>query len=265
MNTGNFIKSNIIIFSAAQMVGDKEFKVISRGTYDALVQQAFEAFALTTYFDEQRKDIPLNGGLVYNLPDDCFNVKGIYIFTGDICNITSSRKLWWKRNYFTKGNGYIADNKGNNLNDPFFENNSGSRQYGQQAFSRLNQGDVNNTLFYNFQQGTLMISSACIGLGSKLHIYYNGTGCPIGEAPIIPIYLRTAMEDYVTEAALRIRMASDADPRRWQYLQSVYDKRLNAPYTGSWEKAQYLVKNMNSSQRADLYEYLGRGAWANGF
>lgn len=266
MNTGSYIKSDIIVFSAAEMVGDKEFKVISRGTYNALIQEAFETLALSTYFDEKRKDIPLNGGLVYDLPDDCFNVKNIFIFSGDICDITSSSKVYWKRNYFTEGKGYIANDKGGTNNtDPFFDSHlRGTKEYGNQVFARL-QGNVNNTFFYNLQQGKLMLSSSCLNAGNKLHIHYHGTGCPIGEAPIIPIYLRIAMQDYVTEAALRIRMANDADPRRWQSLWNVYDQRLNKPYTGSWERAQYHIKTMNTSQRDELAEYLGRGAWASGF
>lgn len=268
MNTGAYISPSVILSSAAIMVGDREFKALPIGFYNIVIQQAFERLALDTYFDEKRKDIDLNGSLVHQLPSDCFNVKNVYVFSGNICDITSSRKVYWKRNYYTQGNGFIANDKGGtNNHDPFYDNSlRGTKEYGNQLYARVSEVEnVKNTLYYNFQMGNIMISSECLSAGQKLHIHYNGTGCAIDEAPIIPVYLRQAMEDYVTEAALRARMANDSDPRRWQSLWSIYNKRLNDPYTGSWEKAEYMVKNLNSSQREELYTYLGRGAWASGF
>lgn len=248
------------------MVGDREFKVLPIGFYRGLIQEAFERLAIDTYFDEKRKDIPLDGGIVYELPNDCFNVKNVYIFSGDICDITKCRKVYWKRNYYAQGKGFIAnDQGGRNEFDPFNDSHlRGSHEYGNQLFIRDGR-DVRNELFYNFQMGNIMLSFSCISAGQKLHIHYNGTGCAIDEAPIIPTYLRTAMQDYVTEAALRAMIANSSDPRKWQSLWQVYDKRLNAPYTGSWEKAEYIVKNMDSSQRDELNIYLGRGAWSSGF
>jgi hypothetical protein len=267
MNANSYIPPSVINSSAAIMVGDREFKVFPIGFYNILLQEAFERLALDTYFDVKRANIPLDGGLVYELPKDCFNVKNVYIFSGDICDITGSRKVYWKRNYYTQGNGFIANDRGgSNWPDPFYGNNlRGSHQYGNQLTVRLDERDVVNNLFYNFQMGNIMLSSSCLNAGQSLHIEYNGTGCAIDEAPIIPVFLRTAMQDYVTEAALRARMANSEDVRRWQAIWTVYDKRLNHPYTGSWEKAEYMVKNMNSSQREELNEYLGRPAFASGF
>jgi hypothetical protein len=267
MNTSVYVKPSIITSSAAVMAGDKEFKAMPIGFYNGLIQEGFERLALDTFFDERTANITLDGGLVYDLPPGCFNVKNIYVFTGDICNPSNSRKVYWKRNYYTQGKGFIAnDTGGSNSPDPFFGNPTrGSHEYGNQLTVRMDEREVTNNLFYNFQMGNLMISSSCLSAGQKLHIEYNGTGCAIDEIPIIPVFLRTAMQDYVTEGALRARMANTEDPRRWQFLWSVYDKRLNQPYEGSWEKAEYMVKNMNSSQREELNMYLGRGGWASGF
>lgn len=268
MNTSVYIQPTIITSSAAIMAGDREFKIFPIGFYNSLIQEGFERLALNTFFDERTHDITLNAGLIYDLPPGCFNVKNIYVFSGDICNITDSRKVYWKRNYYTRGNGFIANDKGgSNWPDPFFTNSTrgGVHEYGNQVTINLDERNVLGNLFYNFQMGHLMISSSCISSGQKLHIEYNGTGCAIDELPIIPVFLRTAMQDYVTEAAIRARMANSEDPRRWQSLWQVYDKRLNAPYTGSLEQAEYMVKNMNSSQREELNMYLGRAAYASGF
>ncbi|HHT9135889.1 MAG TPA: hypothetical protein ACFYEK_01450 [Candidatus Wunengus sp. YC60] len=248
------------------MVGDRDYKTLSRGFYYALIQQAFEKLALDTYFDEKREDFDLPDSLTIPLPETCFNVKNVYMFQGNICDVTSSKKVYWKRNYFTKGNGYIANDKGNhNAGDPFYDNHGDDVHFhGDQTYARFN-GNVEHRLFYNIQQGNIMFSSSCKNHG-KVHIHYNGSGCKIGDAPIIPIFLRTAMEDFVTEAALRFKMANDpTNYKMWRDLQSEYKSRLLAPYTGSWEQAEYRVKTLNSSQREELKEYLGRGAWASGF
>lgn len=272
MNTGNFISPDIILFNAAAMAGDKDYRVIPRGFYLALIQEAFEALALDTFFDERRDnyDFP-NDSLTLPLPPTCFNVKNIYLFSGNICDISSSKKVYWKRNYYTQGNGYLANDKGNhNQNDPFYDNHgSGIHVHGDQSFARLGD-NVETRLFYNIQAGNLMLSSSCRGQGNKVHIHYNGSGCAIGDAPIIPIYLRTAMEDYVIEAAMRFRMANDpVNARTWQSLWKVYEQRLNKDATygfgGSWQAAEYRVKNLNSSQRQELAEYLSRGGWGTGF
>lgn len=267
MNTNNYVAPEILLSKAAIMVGDREFKNLPVGFYHALIQQAFEKLALHTFFDEKRANIPLDGGLVYSLPVDCFNVKDVYIFTGTICEIAASRKVWWKRNYFTEGVGYIANDTGRNFRDPFYNrhDNWNSKNAIEHLPGRQNGIGVNNELFYNFQMGNIMLSSSCLAAGQNLHIHYNGTGCPIGEAPIIPIYLREVMEDYVITEALLARMANDTgDIRKWQSLYQTHSVKLNTPYTGSWDRAELIVKSMNSSQRESLKEYLGRSAWMSG-
>lgn len=266
MNTGNYLAPEIVISTAAAMCGDRDYRVLSRGFYMSLIQNAFESLALDTFFDEKREDFDLPESLTLPLPETCFNVKNVYMFEGTICDISQSRKVYWKRNYYTQGHGYIANDKGNrNFNDPFYDNHGDDvHYYGQQTYSRLN-GNVESRLYYNIQQGNIMFSSTCRGKG-KVHLHYNGTGCKIGDAPIIPVFLRTAMEDYVTEAALRFRMANDpVNFKQWQVLWATYERRLNAPYTGSWEKAEYRIKTMSSSESEELKEYLSRPAAGSGF
>ena len=263
MNTNSYIQPSIIISKAAIMVGDRDFKSLGLPFYNVLVQQAFEKLAINTFFDEKRANIKLDGQLVHDLPTDCFNVKNVYIFSGSICDVATSKKVWWKRNYYTQGNGFIANDRGNNnRNDPFYDNRTQFHRYGQEVAIRMD-GSVNSALFYNFQMGKIMLSSSCLMAGESLHIHYNGTGCPVDEAPIIPVFLREAMEDYVITEALLARMANDAgDIRKWQALYQVHNAKLSHPYEGSWARAELAVKSMNSSQRNELAEYLSRGAWS---
>lgn len=243
------------------MVDDIEYRSAPKGFYTSMVQKALEELGMDTFFDERREsfDMP-EESLTLPLPKGCFNVKNIYLFNGNECNISNSIKVYWKRNYFTRGNGYIANDKFNNTMDPFYTDHFG---VATQVNKNLIRYDTQQSakFFYNIQMGNLMLSSYCRGVANKVMIHYNGTGCDLGDVPFIPVFLRTAVEDYVIEAILRVKMAKD---RAWKDLWAIYEHRLRQPYDGSWEKAETRIKMMNSSQRNELFEYLGRGAWADG-
>ena len=265
MVNANYISPNDILSIATISAGDIDYKILPKGFYTSLIQKAIEGLAIDTFFQEMRESFDIPENLVLPLPRGCFNVKNIYIFSGDECNIGQSHKVWWKRNYFTKGQGYIANDKGNNGNDPFFDSHNDNMSYANKNLVRAGGNTTDNVLFYNIQMGDLMLSSSCRSAGTKVHIHYNGTGGEIGEAPIIPVFLREAVEDYVTEAALRMRMAKEpATARNWLPLWQIYEGRLNKPYDGSWAKAEYRVKTLNQSQREEMKEFWGRNGWSKG-
>lgn len=266
MNTNTYISATELLSSVLPKIGDKEMKNNSKGFYISLVQQAMEALAITSFFDERYEpfDFPA-GTLTLPLPKGCFNIRGIWLFNGNDCVYTDSMKVWWKRNYYTKGTGYIANDKGYNRSDPFYGNHMLTNNR-DPSLIRANQLiDVNNRFFYNIQGGNIMFSSSCAAAANKVMICYNGTGCDIDEVPIIPVFLRTAIQDYVIVQALLVRIAEESDARKWQALLNYYDAKLNKPFDGSWAEAEYAVKSLNTSQRNDLHEYLSHGAWSNGF
>ncbi len=268
MDTGTYVSPDEILSIVLPSVGDRDMSLYPQGFYHGLIQKALEAVALDTFFQTLHHDyfdFDWNS-LSAPLPDGCFNTRAVYIFNGDHCNYEKSIKLWWKRNYYTKGKGYIANDKGNNFEDPFMTHRGfATTNRNKQLIHEDQEGalSVNQKYFYNIQLGKLMVSSFCKGQGNGVHIVYNGTGCKIGDLPIIPIFLRTVIEDYVCEAVLRMRMA-EAGPRNLQSLHALYDGRLNAPYDGSLSKARQMVIRLNSSQKADLKEYLSRPAFGIG-
>lgn len=267
MNTGHYITPDSVLFTAAAMAGDKDFKVIPKGFYLSLIQDAFRELTIASFFAEQRAELDFpHDSLTIQLPSDCFDIKNVYIFNGDLCTTENSRKVWWKRNYFTKGNGFIANDKGKNNHDPFYQNHSTLSQ--DKSLIRYDHREgVNDVLYYNIQMGNMMFSSSCRAAGTKIHIHYSGTGGSVLDAPIIPIIFKPAIEDFVTEAALRYRMANEPSmARNWMAMQQLYDRRLDKEgMNGSWFSAKMKAKSMNSSQRNELAEYLGRGAWSSGF
>ena len=267
MNTGNYITPETILFTASAMCGDKDLKAMPRGFYMSLIQDAFEELNMTSFFAEQREDFdfPMDN-LTLPLPKGCMDVMNVYVYSGAECNPHNSRKIYWKRNYFTHGGpGYIANDKGRNERDPFMAHHT-SLNNDKSLIRFDDRQNVNQALYYNIQMGNIMFSSSCKNAGNKIHIHYHGVGGDITEAPIIPRYFKQAIEDYVTEAALRFRMANEPSmARQWQGMQQLYEKRLNKEgMFGSWFNAIQMVRDMNTSQRNELSEYLGRGGWASG-
>ena len=269
--TGNYITVDDALFKIAGFAGDLGFRAAPKGFYVQLIADAFEQLNMDSFFMEGNADFDMpSEHLTIQLPKDCFNLRGVYIFTGDICNIQVSRKVWHKRNYYTQGNGYIANRTGQNTNDPYYLNDSLTRNGRTKDNTDLihynNGSNVNNTLFYNVQNGNLMLSASCRGAGNKVHLHYNSTGCEVGEAPIIPSFYKSAIEDFATEAALRFRMANEPEnAKTFMAMQQMYERRLDKDgFNGSWHKAVSKAKNMSTAEASDLKIYLGKAAWATG-
>jgi hypothetical protein len=267
----SFVTVNEILSDVLKQVDDERYEINSRGYYISLVQQALEGLAFDTFFDIKHEDFEFpKDELRLEMPIGSFNVRHIYIYNGDKCVISNAQKVWWKRHYYPakKGNGYFADNRGNNSRDPFFpSNNFNVRDANGLIISPSQQSTVDHSYYYNIQNGEIMFSSACRTF-SKVHVEFNGTGCEIGDLPIIPMFLREAVQDFTTEATLRIRMARP-DGKQWGGLWQIYAKRLNRDTeyglgTGSWQRASYRVKTLSASKRADFGEYYGRWAYEAG-
>lgn len=263
----SFLTVNEILADVLKLVDDERMEFNNKGHYVSQIQQALEGLSFDTFFDERTEDFPFpKEELKLAMPIGTFNLKDIFLFTGNTCDITRSQKVWWKKNYFTNGNGYFADNKGNNTNDPFFPSNilrRNDRLPGTNLLRRTSS--VEHTYFYNIQNGIIMFSSICRNF-PMVHLVYNGTGCDIGVAPIIPQFLREAVLDFVCEYSFRIKLAKDKSAA---YLWQMYDKRLNrdGQYglgVGSWYRAEHRVKTMSASERSDFFEYIGRGEWQSG-
>lgn len=267
MTTDTYISPDIILSTVLPKVGDKEMKNNSKGLYISIIQKAMEELAIDTFFDERHEDFPFPvANLTLQMPKGCFNIKGIYLFNGTECDISNSINVYWKRDYFTKGNGYIAHDKGFNGHDPFYGNHSLDRRVAGDStvISPRQMPNVNEAYFYNIQNGNIMFSSSCRKAAQRVFIQYSGTGCAIDDIPVIPVFLRTAIEEYTIVQILLMRIAEESDPRKWQSLLSYYETRLRDPRNGSWQEAEYRVKTMHSAQRDNLKTYLSRGAWSKG-
>lgn len=260
----NFVTVNEILSDVLKLVDDERYETNSKGYYVSLIQQALEELSFDTFFDERTAnfDFPTDS-LCLEMPIGSFNIKHIYLFSGSECDIINSQKVWWKKNYFTRGNGYFADNKGNNNNDPFFPSDGHGKRINS-IYSKNVRESVENHYYYNIQNGLIMFSSKC-RVFPKVHVMFNGTGCDLGEIPIIPLFLREAVKLFVVEYTFAIKSAKP-DGKQWISLWQLYSQKLNREGIGegTWYRAIDRVRSMSNSERDDLFEYLNRNAWQQG-
>ena len=256
----NMISPGEILSDVLKQCNDESFKDNSRGYYTSLIQQALQELAFDTFFDERTETLAVPGNLNVEMPKGAFNIRQLYLYNGTECNIENSQNIYWKRNYYTKGNGYLARDKGFNNNDPFYNNRTVGR-HDDANLRRVNSthSSITQSYFYNVQNGIIMLSQSCKRF-ENIAIVFNGTGADIGDVPFIPQLYREAIKMWVLDSALKVKMATatPAEFNRWQTLWSINDKLLRKPYTGAWEEAQVRAKSIDAKQREDLKEYLGR-------
>lgn len=264
----NYIAPDIILADVIKLVDDEGYLWNTKGWYISQIQQCLSDLAFETYFDV--RDTVVRGevwkdSLRFPMPQGAFNIRQIYAFNGEECNIQNAANVYWKRNYITRGNGYLARHRGSqNGNDPFYPGGSGPTV--RRAYEDRNKyaSSESGLYFYNIQNGYVMLSASCRNF-ENIFIVFNGTGCDIGEVPFIPEQFRNVTKDFVAETALRLRMAQD-DNAKWNRLWSIYDRNLNrheyhGDYKGSWYKAELFAKSLDNAAREAIKEYMSKGGW----
>lgn len=256
----DYLSADNMLASVVRLCQDPETKKIPKGRYVSLLHRALQELSFDTFFNIKRFDEPVPECLYFDMPAGTFSVKEVYVYNGEVCNIRTAQKLWYKPNYYTRGNGFFAKNRGNNnIIDPFYPSNSDMvRDPRTQEMVRV--PDVSDgLLWYNVENGQMMVSPAAKNY-QKIHVVAHGTICPFGEAPLIPPYFQEAVEDFVCEFATRELIGVDG--QLYLVMNREYQRRLDYHgYNGSWHKAKTRIKNMSKGERADFYEYLQRWSW----
>jgi len=257
----NMISPEEILADVLRLANDESFKDSSKGYYLSLIQQALQELAFDTFFDVRTEFFDFPENLNLPMPLGAFNIREMYLYNGTECNFDTAQNVYWKRNYFTKGNGGLSRDRGtNNSRDPFFQNRRLSN--GNPSLRRVDSAisSVNSVYYYNVQNGMIMFSSNARVFG-KVAVVFNGTGGDIGETPFIPQFLREAVKGWMLDPIYRIKMAMSeggADFSKWQTLWSMNNDQLRKPYTGTWETAELRIKSMDSKAREDMKEYMSR-------
>jgi len=235
---------NQILADVLLEVNDEDTKTFNKGWYISQIQQVMEELSFDTFFHELFLDFafPNSNSLRLKIPKGAFNVKNIFLFNGDNCEVDAMKNVYIKRGYFTRGEnkGTMMNKKG--IQDPFIGGYSDG-------------GDV---YFASMQNGYIYFSEACAGY-ETVRIYFNGIFGDIGDAPSIPRHFRQVVKAWVVLQVYRIMMSRI--PRTYAPLYDRMERKLYRPFDGLWDTAQLRVKAIDSKFRKDMGEYLSRGNW----
>lgn len=257
----DYLSIDNIVGSVVQNLDDESTNKIHKGRYVSFVQKALQELSFDTFFNRKRMDFIMPHDLRIELPAGTFSVAEVYAYNGDECNIKNAQKLWYKENYFTRGNGFFAKNRGSQeTKDPYYPSDgSFVRDIETNSLVRRAGEIAKESLYYSVENGILMISSAALRW-QKLHVVASGSICPIGEVPMVPPFFEEAVIDFACEAACRQLMPRL--PQIYVGLHQIYDARLGRNnYGGSWYQANKRIKRMSKGQRNDWNEYYSRWSW----
>lgn len=242
----NFVTVNEILADVLSVVDDENFNLRSRGYYTSQIQQALEELAIESFFDHRTVTVKIPEDLRIEIPKGTFNLKNMYLFNGDECNIETSTPVYLKKNFINapSGNGYVANNKGRNDRDRFHKDS-------------FREENPSNLFFYGIQNGMIMLSSSCKSY-ENLFIELNGLGQELDDLPIIPIFLRQAVKDYVAIKVLQVKIAKVpmAEYNRWLSILNVHKESKGNDFTGSWMEAQRRVRRLDDKARRDIKNYM---------
>lgn len=241
----DYVTPDEIIADTVLFVDDEEFRLASKGFYISQIQQALQELSFDTFFDKKADAFDIPENLRLEMPLGMFNIRQMYLFNGDKCDIANAQNIYHKRNFINGGrSGSVSRSKSNSSGDLF----------------HASRGSDSSVYYYNIHNGYIMFSSNCSSY-QKIFIDYNGTGGAVGEQPIIPLYLREAVKGFVVDISLKLRIAKSKkaeELNKWKTLWSMNDNTFSDPYDGSWAKAKKRVNAMGSKSKEDLTEYLRR-------
>ena len=250
MTANDFVSIDHILADVTATVNDMDFKKgFSKGWYISRIQDAMQELSFDTYWLKVQQDIEMPENCQLKMPKNVFNVREIYLYSGEICNPANSQVVYWKRlfNNTSSGEGYTAKVKddGSNSGDAFLPN--------QRYFTKNTNGFWGPKYYYNVMNGLLMFSKDCNSF-PYVRIIYNGMGVENGDMPIIPRFFERAVVDYVEERFYNAMKSRD--PRTYRGLWTDSFNRLNDFRTGSWSKAKKRIKSMDSQEKESMEEYI---------
>ena len=238
--SNGYVSPDEIFSEVTMMIGDEPAKELSYGFYMGSMQKALSELAFDTYFDQRAWSTPITD-LTLEMPNGLWNIEQVFVFNGDDCSASNMANVYQARGFTRYAKGTFKEQRGI-MRDPLME----STTY-----------HAGSLLFYNTLSPYIMLSDACAGY-QNLMLRYRGMGCVIGEAPIIPAYLRQAVTDYCVFTALKVLKARGIavaagllqDVKRDLYAG-------NGPMDpGSWLAAKRRVQTVDIKAKNDYAKYM---------
>jgi hypothetical protein len=260
-----FLSPNEILSEVLMYTDEVGYKNVTKGFIISQMNKCMKALSYGTFFNEVHKGFEIPANRQIEIPYGVFNIKQMYLYNGDQCNIgQNTANVYWKRNYFTGGGaGYASRNKGNNGNngnDPFYTDYTPTQPQDRHG-SRVNTPGTGlpNSLFYYGESNGVITLSENTSVYSKLLIKFNGIWQIDQDKKCIPDSFQEVLVDWCTESVLRVKAIKDPRNFRGSHMDAVM--RLGhkpRTYTGSWYEAERRATSMGDKKKEDLKEYLSR-------
>jgi hypothetical protein len=253
MNSNDFVSIDHLIAEVTVTVNDAEFKGgFSKGWYQSRIQDALQELSFDTFWLKVTHDFVIPENCRIPMPANVFNLREIYLYSGEFCNPVNTQNVYWKRLFDNSysGKGYTAKVKddGSNSADIYQPN--------QRALTHNMQGFYGPKFYYNISDDLpkfIMLSRECLSF-PYLRMRFNGMGVPNGDLPIVPRFFERAVVDYVKMKfydAMKSR-----DPRVYRALWSDAKDDVENLITGSWNKAKKRIKSMDTAEKESMEEYI---------
>lgn len=251
MNSRDLINLEAVLAEILVSVNDEELRSgFSRGWYTSRIQESLEEISFSIFYKEITKDITdydwTTDGYIVDYPEGCMDVKEIYLFNGDCCEIETSVPVLWKRLFNRTGKkvgGTALIVEGATNNHPHYQSG----------------GDKGSIFYANLVDGTIHFSTSCSSYNG-IRIVYSGVDSKYGEVPRIPLFLRKYVRDYVIERFYFSMLVRDK--AYYMSLWSIADQALHGDGTrrkrGSLKDAKKFVSSMNTFERQSLLTYLSQ-------
>jgi hypothetical protein len=234
--TPDQIKADVL-----RLVDDEEERELNPGFYTSQIQQALDELGYDTFFYEVYKDLDVPDNLSIKMPSGCFNIRNVYLFSGDCCEVEDMQNVYWKKNYKTRGSGksYTANNKSGNY-DHFIDSPSSET----------------DLYYFNVNNGYIELSSNCTSYDT-IRIQFNGLNTAIGEVPLVPREFRATVISWVAERVFAVLKGRDPKKYRQLWLDE-YNRLYSNPYDGLWAKAIQRSKRLDTKYMNDMKEYMSK-------
>lgn len=249
MDSNDFITVDEILADVLGTTNDENMRKKNKGWYVSQIQQALEDLAFDTFFDERVWDVRYPSNNVLPLDKGMFNVRHIYLYNGQCGSMNAKANVHWKKNLSLArdGESFAAHQMTSGESDIDF------------IYPRT--ASIPGKLYMaEIQNGNIMFSPNC-SAKEWVRIIANGMGCDIGDVPFIPRILRQATKDYAVYRFFRDMKNKDRRDHIGAYQESerdLYGNRNGRGYMGSWGEAESRIKSMNTWEKNEMKEYLGR-------
>lgn len=257
----DLISADEILSEVLPFTGEKRLESVTKGFIYMQMNNCLEELSYDTFFQDDTRPFDIPPNRMIDIPPLVFNIRQMWLYSGDSCNFSDATNVYHKRNYFHNGGseGFQKNSFRDNHNDPFYGHDgttSDRRSVPQDVYRDGTDIAGSNLFYYGYNNGRIFFSPSCAAFSSVM-IKFNGIWQLDTGTPCVPRFLRRVLVDYCTVAVYKAKVHENPALYRTFLLDA--ESRLDRDgMRGSWYNAEVRVSRLGSKHREDLYEYLSR-------